>query len=48
MSSTDIAGNGFMPSMFLKIYTWKNRDGSNMTASFQNERLISKVQLGLK
>ncbi|SMO38524.1 DUF3862 domain-containing protein [Melghirimyces algeriensis] len=30
------------------IYTWKNPDGSNMTATFQNGELTSKAQFGLK
>ena len=27
--------------------SWKNRNGSNMNAMFQNNRLISKAQFGL-
>jgi hypothetical protein len=30
------------------VYTWKNPDGSNMSAMFQNGRLINKAQAGLK
>lgn len=29
------------------MYSWANSDGSNMNAMFQNNRLISKAQLGL-
>jgi len=30
------------------MYSWKNRDGSNMNAMFQNDRLIQKAQFGLR
>jgi len=30
------------------MYSWANSDGSNMNAMFQNDRLISKAQFGLK
>lgn len=30
------------------MYMWKNRDGSNMNAMFQNGKLVSKAQAGLK
>jgi len=30
------------------MYQWQNDDGSNMTAMFQNDRLVSKSQFGLK
>ena len=30
------------------IYAWKNADGSNMNAMFQNGRLVQKAQFGLK
>ena len=29
------------------MYSWRNSDGSNMNAMFQNDRLISKAQFGL-
>ena len=29
------------------MYAWKNPDGSNMNAMFQNDKLISKAQAGL-
>lgn len=30
------------------MYAWKNADGSNMNAMFQNDKLIQKSQFGLK
>jgi hypothetical protein len=30
------------------IVTWKNRSGSSMTVTFQNARVVSKSQLGLR
>ena len=30
------------------MYQWVNRDGSNMNAMFQNDRLIQKAQAGLR
>jgi hypothetical protein len=30
------------------IYQWKNPDGSNVVGTFQNHRLVSKAQRGLK
>jgi hypothetical protein len=30
------------------VYTWKNRDGSNMVATFQDDRLVTKAQFGLQ
>jgi hypothetical protein len=30
------------------MYSWSNRDGSNMNAMFQGGKLISKAQFGLK
>jgi hypothetical protein len=30
------------------MYAWQNADGSNMNAMFQNDRLISKAQFGLR
>ncbi len=29
------------------IYQWKNSNGSNITLTFQNDKLISKIQIGL-
>ena len=29
------------------MYSWKNANGSNMNAMFQDGRLISKAQFGL-
>ena len=39
---------GVMPTITTKMYTWQNSDGSNMNAMFQNDRLITKAQAGLK
>ncbi|MEF3169134.1 MAG: hypothetical protein K6360_07370 [Deltaproteobacteria bacterium] len=39
---------GVMPSITTKMYMWQNSDGSNMTAMFQNYKLINKAQFGLK
>jgi hypothetical protein len=30
------------------MYAWKNADGSNMNAMFQNGQLVQKAQFGLK
>lgn len=30
------------------MYEWVNADGSNMNAMFQNDKLVSKAQYGLK
>ncbi len=30
------------------MYTWSNGDGSNMNAMFQNDRMVSKAQFGLR
>jgi len=42
LSRSEIAGNVSV------MYAWKNSDGSNMNALFQNGKLISKAQFGLK
>ncbi|MCS5644363.1 MAG: hypothetical protein NZ807_14045 [Dehalococcoidia bacterium] len=39
---------GVMPSITTKLYMWQNSDGSNMNAMFQNDKLTSKAQFGLK
>jgi hypothetical protein len=39
---------GVMPSVVTTMYAWQNADGSNMNAMFQNDRLISKAQFGLR
>lgn len=31
-----------------EIYTWSNADGSNMNATFQGDKLVTKAQVGLK
>jgi hypothetical protein len=39
---------GVMSSISTVMYSWQNPGGSNMNAMFQNDRLISKAQFGLK
>lgn len=49
MSSSEMPGiPGVMAPIKTVLYVWQNPDGSNMNAMFQNDRLISKAQLGLK
>lgn len=42
MSSNELAGIKTI------MYSWQNADGSNMNAMFQNNKLNSKAQFGLK
>ncbi|RAL21426.1 DUF3862 domain-containing protein [Thermoflavimicrobium daqui] len=42
MSSNELAG------IKTVMYSWQNDDGSNMNAMFQNNKLNSKAQFGLK
>lgn len=39
---------GVMPGIDTRGYSWRNDDGSNMNAMFQNDGLITKAQFGLK
>ncbi|MCM8536751.1 MAG: DUF3862 domain-containing protein [Lentisphaeraceae bacterium] len=39
---------GVMKSVETVMYSWMNASGSNINAMFQNDRLISKAQFGLK
>lgn len=39
---------GFSAPITTSMYMWKNSDGSNMNAMFQNDKLVSKAQFGLK
>jgi hypothetical protein len=41
MSRSDVAGNNTI------MYSWKNANGSNMNAMFQNGGLVMKAQFGL-
>jgi len=41
-------GNLVAHSGTTDVYQWVNPDGSNMSATFQNGKLISKAQAGLK
>jgi len=48
-SSSEMPGiPGFTQSIRTVMYVWQNPDGSSMSAMFQNDKLISKAQLGLK
>jgi hypothetical protein len=42
LSRSDIAGYATV------MYSWKNSNGSNMNAMFQNDRLVNKAQFGLR
>lgn len=49
ISSSKVEGiPGIMPTTSIKMYMWKNSDGSNMNAIFENNRLVNKAQFGLK
>lgn len=49
LSRSDIPGvQVFMPPIETIMFQWKNGNGSNMNAMFQNNSLISKAQYGLK
>jgi hypothetical protein len=49
MSSTTMpAIPGIMGTLTSQVYSWANPDGSNMTIMFQNGKVISKAQFGLK
>lgn len=37
-----------MASIETVMYQWVNRNGSNMNAMFQNNKLVQKAQFGLK
>jgi hypothetical protein len=39
---------GIVPDISTKMYTWQNGDGTNMNAIFQNGRVVSKAQIGLR
>jgi hypothetical protein len=39
---------GVMPSVETVMYVWEGTWGANMNAMFQNGRLISKAQFGLR
>ena len=43
MSRTEIPG-----TPLTVMYGWQNSDGSNMNAMFQDDKLITKAQFGLK
>ena len=37
-----------VPAQSASIFAWINPDGSNMNATFQNDRLTVKAQFGLR
>jgi hypothetical protein len=39
---------GLSQETITTVYQWKNFSGSNMTAVFQNNQLVSKAQYGLQ
>lgn len=39
---------GVMESVETVMYQWMNKNGANMNAMFQNDKLIQKAQYGLK
>lgn len=48
-SGTELSSGGSEYGYATVMYQWKGSDGfSNMTAMFQNDRLINKAQFGLK
>jgi len=47
MKGTEMSQNEVMNIKTI-MYMWKNPDGSNMNAMFQNGKLINKAQFGLK
>ncbi len=48
IASNHLDGMGFMPNISTKMYQWLNADGTGMNAMFQNGRLITKAQMGLR
>lgn len=49
LSSSHMDGvPGVIESIDTVMYIWKNSDGSNMNAMFQNDSLMQKAQFGLK
>jgi len=40
--------SGVMPSVDTIIYMWQNGDGSNMSVTFQNDKVVMKAQAFLK
>jgi hypothetical protein len=42
LSRSEIAGYSSV------MYSWKNENGSNMNAMFQNGKLVTKAQFGLR
>lgn len=49
MSRSDMPGiKNVMKEITTIMYMWRNSDGTNMNAMFQNDKLISKAQFGLR
>jgi hypothetical protein len=44
----DEVSRSYIAGLTTVMYLWKNSNGSNMNAMFQNERLITKAQWGLE
>lgn len=48
-ASTTMPGiPGIIEKLESKIYMWKNSDGTNMNVQFQNDKVMTKAQFGLK
>ncbi|GDY09456.1 hypothetical protein LBMAG52_29420 [Planctomycetia bacterium] len=48
-SSNHIDGvPGVIESIDTVMYSWRNRDGSNMNVMLQNDKVVSKAQFGLR
>lgn len=48
-ASTTMPGiPGIMEKLESKIYMWKNSDGTNMNVQFQNDKVMTNAQFGLK
>ena len=49
ISSNHLEGiSGVMESVDTVLYSWTNRDGANMNVMFQNDKVVSKAQYGLR
>jgi hypothetical protein len=49
MSRNDMPGiPGVMKGITTIMYMWRNSDGTNMNTMFQNDKLITKAQFGLR
>lgn len=49
LSRSEIKGvSGVTDDLVTVMYAWQNPDGSNMNVMFQNDKVVSKAQFGLK